>query len=675
MNKFRTWYNSRLQGSPIKKNRPIIALPGLDISPKSPKILSDVSRFSTYEPDKSQAWPETKYGPIAGQTTPTRAYVRGNIEPKRMDAITAHEQMHQMFNTVNDRYGAKAQAGLVEHLVNHAHPIARKAIDNGLRDIGYDPRSPRYNEEVLNYLHTYLTDPVNRQRIQKLIPSKWQQRVVDKHIKNSWQKVLRAAAGVSASDLHLPSFQKSIGDADWKDIADNHDKDYSKTVDHQFHTVNGKVPQIYQNLLEHPDVAPSLHVPEAGFFPKLVHDVSPYKTPGDPQSVTKSNYVMMKPYHQKLLKGVDYIADKPILGWATMANKALYNAGGIGHLAEEVTAAMHKNIPVTIHSFDSPDFKSVADGIYQDHINGEDSGKQPEYRSKPNPLHTQQIAIMDYLSNNVDRHNNNLLVSDKAGQDGYHPILAIDHALNFQYKKTMPAIRGPEGERDLRDSPKEYLNRSALRFANAASPTDKDWSQLASWWKQNGTGIQQEMNKQLAGITDQSTREHIRKNFNQRWSVLNDWAQDGHSFNHQEMSPFNDFFPNKHGLIPMEDTDAEAKHELRTKLPADAYTAAQMLAEEGHKYPGQAKIMNSLTKDLMQQMNPEQFSNFLINHYQHSVLNVKPLAHDILFGGNNVDEAKLQNFIDQLKKMPPEFQANFPFWGSHFDKTLQQVGE
>ena len=84
---------------------------------------------------------------------------------------------------------------------------------------------------------------------------------------------------------------------------------------------------------------------ENGISAKMVHEIEDDASPHDP------NIYMAKPYHKKIESGTKSWVKHPILGWATMATKALFNAGKIGHLCEDVSAHEHEGVPLTVHKF------------------------------------------------------------------------------------------------------------------------------------------------------------------------------------------------------------------------------------------------------------------------------------------------------------------------------------
>ena len=93
-------------------------------------------------------------------------------------------------------------------------------------------------------------------------------------------------------------------------------------------------------------------------------------------------------------------------GWASLATRKLFEAADMGDVCEDVRPHTHKGVPLVVSQY------------------------HPWATSGRNnydmPTDDAQIAVMDFLTNNQDRHSGNIMAVD--GRP-----LAIDHERNFQY--------------------------------------------------------------------------------------------------------------------------------------------------------------------------------------------------------------------------------------------------
>lgn len=275
------------------------------------------------------------------------------------------------------------------------------------------------------------------------------------------------------------------------------DKDeFSKTID-TGHAITGKqvvdhTPHMkiepdhaqYIHDLQHPDKQMPSGMYDEGISPKMVHKM-PYGT------------FMVKPFHED---------NYETSGLATMTAKNLYNAAGIGHLNENVSAThiehpenpSHK-VPVIVSKFNP---NAV-------HINSSSI-------SSIDPKEAGQVNVMDYLMGNDDRHSHNSMVQlDTKNKDYKMSPLAIDHGFSFTYGGHNSAL----GDIIRNSSAIDGMGRAAENM------TDKHKEELANWYKQHGDKIHEAMMHSTNSIKDESLQEHIRNNFNKRHKAMQEWSE------------------------------------------------------------------------------------------------------------------------------------------------------
>lgn len=250
---------------------------------------------------------------------------------------------------------------------------------------------------------------------------------------------------------------------------------------------------------------------------------------------------MVKPYHENVPSRLKKWQKHPHQGWAEMTNQALYHAAGIGHLHQNVHVVEHhmgeghEAEPALVVKMD-PDFRPLA---------GVD-------RPTPELQHdARRIAMMDFLSNNLDRHWGNLMVGGHqptGATSVFSPsetptkLLAIDHSRSFQYANNhhykWKARR--EQPRELEDTFGAYTKAATSDIAPMAGRYDaieeggatpykniNDWAPVFDWWGQNSDRIKATMAKRLDQIKDPEVRKHIERNFDARTRYLDERADIG----------------------------------------------------------------------------------------------------------------------------------------------------
>lgn len=376
-------------------------------------------------------------------------------------------------------------------------------------------------------------------------------------------------------------FKKSKGMAvnpsDWEQIQRSHDDTAGKVVEHQEHIENYRPADHYINMLSEEGIhsAQPFSGLHAGIGTKLIHDV-PISEDEPDQTVR----TMTKPYHAKIEPTSRSWVKSPIRGWATMATKALYNAGSIGHLAEDVAVHEHDGIPITVHTFAS-DFDTVQD------LHTQSSKLGSPIQRFPDPLEIYQIATMDFLTGNVDRHGFNLMVSNKQTENGHHPLLAIDHDNNFQYHKSLAKMNGtndrwtPErniGDRTS-DKPYDYMHLSSGLHQAHRAGYNNGWEDFHQWWMENSESIKHEFEKQIAYIKNKQIREHVSRNFHMRFDIIDRWAGDEDESNYANVDLFDKEFPYEAKINSVELANPELVDSIVEALPNDPIKAILTIAE------------------------------------------------------------------------------------------------
>jgi hypothetical protein len=258
-----------------------------------------------------------------------------------------------------------------------------------------------------------------------------------------------------------------------------------------------------------------------------------YKIP-DHHPTHPGERFMVKPYHTKPIQRIAKWGKLPINGWAEMTNQALYHAGGIGDL--------HQRVHVSEHNMGPGHEQEPALVVRMDqHAKGMDS-----WSATPETEHgARKIALMDFLSNNLDRHYGNLMQHRLTNA----PI-AIDHDRSFQYQNVYKWKGSPvrSQPREMEDNLGDYVHRSALNelvpLAGNRSQWDlhpdkrkshydqqlqdlDDWRPAFEWWDEAGPQVRRTMYERLNQIKDPEVRAHIRRNFDARANYLDDRARHG----------------------------------------------------------------------------------------------------------------------------------------------------
>lgn len=280
---------------------------------------------------------------------------------------------------------------------------------------------------------------------------------------------------------------------------------------------------------------------------------------------------MVKPYHERVTKRLKYYQKHPHQGWSEMTSQALYHAGGIGNLHQKVHVAEHNMGPG--HEKEPALVIQMAPGAEEEVYRN----RAPEQKVK----HTsglRKIALLDFLSNNLDRHAGNIMT---VGSPGFGPLLnregqptggygqlpgdtplVVDNSRSFQYinnhgSKWKARRNQPK---NLEDNFPDYIYKSALGHSEVAKnnhtgeDVQKNWGPTFDWWAEHSPQIRQTMDKRLEQIKDPEIRAHIKRNFDARANYLDDIAHHG---------PGNFGHLNEWPAIPQYRPDEKTEEELR----------------------------------------------------------------------------------------------------------------
>ena len=311
--------------------------------------------------------------------------------------------------------------------------------------------------------------------------------------RNKYKDVLKEIS--SMQNLSVKDLQKGMQKEESDSLTSAHSADGSKVVDDSQHRIDFAAPKEYQDFISSDSKDSGLS--EKGIEAKTVHKI------GDDKFMTK-------PYHSEISRCFSTWAKHPITGWSSITTKALFTAGNEKRLCEDVSAHDINGVPVTVHKF----HKSATSM-------GGDLLRHKDTHHNTNDIY--KIGLMDYLSNNTDRHQDNILLDhENKMPTGEVPLVAIDHSLNFQY---LEGINDKFGNDAKTETPLDYINSSVLKHLNNRSGINyKSNSDLIDWWKSKAEPIKKAFVANLEHLKDEKLKDHMYKNFNSRWNTLNKWA-------------------------------------------------------------------------------------------------------------------------------------------------------
>jgi hypothetical protein len=355
---------------------------------------------------------------------------------------------------------------------------------------------------------------------------------------------------------------------DFEGVRDSIDFNGDTIVDHSHHIAED---------VEHPDnkAAKAAYQEHVHGLPMVAAIQGVHDTGSSPKVhfSTPTHHFMVKPYHEQVPPNVAHALHYPYAGWAEMTTQGLFHAGGIGHLCQRVHTTQHeisegehepfyavhldphRNIPV--HHFHAEVLREPAD----------ENDRNPQFR-RPVQVYDDaaKIGFMDFLSNNIDRHDNNLLYQKPLPGEVPKNLLAIDHSYNFQYK-TAPPESVDSGAKP-HDHLFYYLTDSGGMHALARhgmGPWDQQHvTHAVRWWQNSGRDIRHEFDRHLMAVNDDKVAKWLSKNFNARADALDrfsnafsaapdpdfysPWGKEEHAaklarvpiWRHKPVFPFND---------------------------------------------------------------------------------------------------------------------------------------
>lgn len=295
--------------------------------------------------------------------------------------------------------------------------------------------------------------------------------------------------------------KKSINQDDWRYLKSGHISIGNEYVNHTPHmamTEHLVPPELHGEVLQPEETAENKG--ESGISPKTVYD-------------TSAGRVMLKPYHRTDIEGT-----APLFGWASVTVPHLYKAAGIGHLVDKVGVTEYQGVPLTVHPFESSE-DMYHGAEWQDDV--------PPAGSELSHVHDfGKIAIMDFLTNNTDRHLYNFLL--KKNREGKFQPIAIDNERSLIYSHNKSNSRG--GVDALSGYWEGHGGKAPhIGVLHGGELPRQEVPGLAKWWMNNSDAIKAEFQKHLAHLTNDEVRKHVEKNFNDRHKTLTEafrpWAE------------------------------------------------------------------------------------------------------------------------------------------------------
>lgn len=287
-----------------------------------------------------------------------------------------------------------------------------------------------------------------------------------------------------------------------------------------------------------------------GISPKYVFEYTPtqqtlFDKPlpeGDRRLESSRN--MLKAYHSRADSNMRQSAPTPHYGWATIATHGLFHAAGLGDMVEDVSLVKHKGKWLTSHKFNK-DAQPLSS----------DAGREAFEQNALLPEQLGKVAVVDFLTGNVDRHFGNIMIDPKTQKP-----LAIDHDANMQYRRFLHVpshIRttGAHNLRDYLDTALRYIGRGASNLKMGLNRPHYEQEAIADWYLENRNNLNAEMQKHLLAIKDSHVKDHINANWTARMNhldrVMGDFKRkidEGEDYDEAKDMPFSPGAPMIHFL-------------------------------------------------------------------------------------------------------------------------------
>lgn len=202
-------------------------------------------------------------------------------------------------------------------------------------------------------------------------------------------------------------------------------------------------------------------------------------------------------------------------GWKEMTHQALYHAGGIGDL--------HQKVHVANHDYMGTKIPSVV--IHVDHSSESTRGLEPSFTYRNLEGQRKKIHLMDFLTDNQDRHLDNLRYNPDKRR-----LLAIDHGDTFNYNYTDPFFHYVGDDTD-------FNTRAKLREHGA-------YDSALKWWAKNSDNIKAEFARHATLIRHPELRQRTHDAFMRRANLLDRVASEkkgNRAFGGQQWLDFDGF--------------------------------------------------------------------------------------------------------------------------------------
>lgn len=305
---------------------------------------------------------------------------------------------------------------------------------------------------------------------------------------------------------------------------------------------------------------------------------------------TPAGHFMAKAYHEKPAARTGWVKF-PIQGWAEMTNQALYHAADIGDLHQNVHVA---DIPLGAWKREDKHKEPKVDQALIVHfapgaelavdMNTRSLKDIADLKSKPHIREqARKIALMDFLSGNLDRHHQNLMHVPSTDS-----LLAVDHSRSFQYTqpfKWEPSFTHQPGS----DSLYNYVSGPGAALSNIIGfpknnslganfyhdewmQTHDDWRPTFEWWAANKDKVAATFNERLKSIKNDVVRKHLQTHFEARHRQLSQYADFGtENFGADDWA---------HSRVDMEPAPKLAAKLLRSELATAAVSGYPPYLEE-----------------------------------------------------------------------------------------------